>query len=47
MTGDSYAERLGDVLKDARNAPLPEKGNEDTIVDSHTEKLRAAALIAA
>ena len=46
MTGDSYAERLGGVLKDARDAPLPEKGNEENIVDSHTEKLRAAALIA-
>ena len=46
MTGDSYAERLGDVLKDAREASLPEKEDEEIIVDSRMEKLRAAALIA-
>ena len=32
MTGESYAERLGDVLKDAREAPLPEPEVEEDVV---------------
>lgn len=46
MTGDSYAERLGDVLKDARNAPLPEIMENDVTTDQRLEKLRAAAIVA-
>lgn len=46
MTGDSYAERLGDVLKDAREAPLPVIEKEDSSIDCRMEKLRAAAIVA-
>ncbi len=46
MTGDSYAERLGDVLKDARNAPLPEIMENDVTTDERLQKLRAAAIVA-
>ena len=46
MTTDSYAKRLGDVLKDARDAPIPEQEVVEFVADERTNKLRAAALIA-
>ncbi|MDP6899718.1 MAG: hypothetical protein QGF94_02650 [Candidatus Thalassarchaeaceae archaeon] len=44
MTSDSYANQLEDVLKDAREAPIPEPAVDK---DEHERiaKLRAAALV--
>ena len=44
MTSDSYADQIEDVLKDARDAPLPEPV-EDKGDDERIAKLRAAALV--
>ena len=46
MTGDSYAGRLGDVLKDAREAPLPEPEELNDSKDERITVLRTAAIAA-
>ena len=43
MTADSYAEGISDVLKSARDAPLPQREMKS---EERVETLRAAALVA-
>ncbi|MDP6906782.1 MAG: hypothetical protein QF440_05140 [Candidatus Thalassarchaeaceae archaeon] len=46
MTTDSYAGKLEDVLKNARDSPLPEKKEVRDQIDESDGKMRIAAVLA-